>query len=189
MTVSPRPSGQPGLGAVSAGRPGDEFVQLFTRHQRRLFLYILAQIANPVEAEEILQETNLVIWKKYDQFEPGTHFFAWSCRIARLEVLKFLDRRQRERARLGRELVEQLAEEAAADASRLEERRQALAACLGKLSPRDRKLIEQRYAPGESGKSLAEQLGRPANSVYQSLSRIRRMLFECINRRLAETGP
>jgi RNA polymerase sigma-70 factor (ECF subfamily) len=179
----------PEQNVAAASRPSDEFVELFTRHQRRLFLYILAQIANPVEAEEILQETNLVIWKKYDQFQPGTSFFAWSSRIARLEVLRFLDRRQRDRKRFRPELVEQLAEEALDDAPRLEERRQALTVCLGKLTPRDRRLIEQRYAPGENGKRLAEQLGRPANSVYQSLARIRRMLWECINRRLAETGP
>ncbi len=44
--------------------PADEFVQLFTKWQRRLFLFILAQVPNLVEAEEILQETNLVIWRK-----------------------------------------------------------------------------------------------------------------------------
>jgi RNA polymerase sigma-70 factor (ECF subfamily) len=42
-----------------------------------------------------------------------------------------------------------------------------------------------RYAPGETGKNLAEQIGRPSNSVYQSLGRIRRTLMECIQRRLA----
>jgi RNA polymerase sigma-70 factor (ECF subfamily) len=188
MTAVPPTSEQPERSAVPAERPGDEFVQLFTRHQRRLFLYILAQVANPVDAEEILQETNLVIWKKCDQFEPGTYFFAWSSRIARLEVLKFLERRQRERIRFRTDLVELIAEEALADPVHQEERRQALSECLGKLSVRDRKLIEQRYAPGTSGKGLAEQLGRPANSVYQSLGRIRRTLLECISRRLAEAG-
>ncbi|HUG89832.1 MAG TPA: sigma-70 family RNA polymerase sigma factor [Planctomycetaceae bacterium] len=185
-----RSSNQHASPAAAPPRPGDEFVQLFTRNQRRLFLYILSQVPHPVEAEEILQETNLVIWKKCDQFQPGTHFVAWARRIARLEVLKFLDRRQRERLRFRTELVETIAEEAAADAdpSFHEERRKALAACLGKLSPRDRRLIEQRYAPGTSGKTLAEQLGRPANSVYQSLGRIRRALLECISRRLAEAG-
>jgi RNA polymerase sigma-70 factor (ECF subfamily) len=57
--------------------------------------------------------------------------------------------------------------------------------CLQKLKARDRELIQQRYAPGESGKHLAGALGRPANSVYQSLGRIRRTLWECIQRRLS----
>ncbi len=67
----------------------------------------------------------------------------------------------------------------------LEERRRALLACLSRLAPADRELIRQRYAPSETGKSLARKLGRPANSVYQSLSRIRRALLECVKRRMA----
>ena len=67
-----------------------------------------------------------------------------------------------------------------------EQRRVALVECLAKLRPKDRDLIEQRYAPGERGKRLAEQLGRPANSVYQTLGRIRRVLMECIQRRMTE---
>lgn len=67
----------------------------------------------------------------------------------------------------------------------LESRRLALKHCLGKLRDKDRDLIESRYAPGERGKDLASQIGRPANSVYQSLGRIRRTLMECIQRQLA----
>ena len=57
--------------------------------------------------------------------------------------------------------------------------------CIEHLRARDRELIRQRYAAGESGKDLAENIGRPANSVYQSLGRIRRTLLECIQRRMA----
>ena len=56
----------------------------------------------------------------------------------------------------------------------MEARRLALLACLGKLRKADRELIEERYASGENGLSVARKLGRPANSVYQSLGRIRR---------------
>lgn len=172
--------------AVAQEPPSDEFVQLFTRHQRRVYLHILAQVPNPVEAEEILQETNVVIWNKYRQFEAGTNFFAWAARIASYEVMKHRDRRRRDRLSFSSELVAQIAAESLESADTLGQRRQALMHCLGKLSPRDRDLVQQRYAPGQSGKDLAERVGRPANSVYQSLSRIRRALFECVNRRLTE---
>jgi RNA polymerase sigma-70 factor, ECF subfamily len=165
--------------------PSDEFVQLFTKWQRRLFLFILAQTPNPVEAEEILQETNLVIWRKSHTYRPGTNFYAWGCRIAVLEVLKFRDRRRRQAALLSDTFVEVVAREAQERVDQLEERRRALLACLGRLAPSDRELIHRRYAPGETGKSVARALGRPANSVYQSLSRIRRTLLDCIKRRLA----
>jgi RNA polymerase sigma-70 factor (ECF subfamily) len=165
--------------------PSDEFVQLFTKWQRRLFLFILAQAPNPVEAEEILQETNLVIWRKSHTYREGTNFYAWCCRIGVLEVLKFRDRRRRHAAILSEAFVEAIAREAEESVESLEERRRALLACLARLVPADRELIRQRYAPGATGKSVARQLGRPANSVYQSLSRIRRTLLDCIKRRLA----
>jgi RNA polymerase sigma-70 factor, ECF subfamily len=171
--------------AASAAGPDPEFVQLFTRSQRSLYLFILSQVPNSVDAEEILQETNLVIWRKMDRFQPGTSFPAWSSQIALLEVLKFRERRQRDRLRFSDEFVERVAEEAKVATDRLEERQRALVHCLGKLRKDDRELLEQRYAPGTNGLGLAERLGRPVNSVYQSLGRIRRALIECVNRRLA----
>lgn len=168
--------------------PNPQFVQEFTRSQRRLYLYILSQVGRPSDAEEILQETNLIIWRKAVQFEIGTNFFAWSSRIATYEVLKFRERRGRERLRFSRSFVESIATEAAENAEHWESRRAALAICLEKLRPSDRELIEQRYADGENGIRVAEQLGRPINSVYQSLGRIRRMLIECVNRQLATTN-
>ena len=174
----------------SSGEPGSEFVQLFTHHQRRLFLYILSQIHNPVEAEEVLQETNVVIWSKSSRFQQGTNFLAWVSQIANFEVLKHRARKRREKLVFSDEFLECVAQTTLERSDELESRRAALADCLTKLRPKDRELIEKRYAPGERGKHLAENLGRPANSVYQSLGRIRRALLECIEQQLpAEVKP
>ncbi|MBI1346001.1 sigma-70 family RNA polymerase sigma factor [bacterium] len=167
------------------GGPSTEFVQLFTRHQRRLYLHILMQVTHPVDAEEILQETNLIAWSKFAQFQLGTNFLAWVSQIATFEIMKYRSRKRRERLQFSEEFLEVVAQESLARTDELEQRRLALVHCLQKLRPSDRELIQQRYAPGESGKALAETMGRPANSVYQSLGRIRRTLLECIERRLA----
>ncbi len=169
--------------------PSSEFVQLFTHHQRRLFLYILSQIANPVEAEEVLQETNVVIWRKYSRFEPGTNFLAWVSQIANFEVMKYRTRRRREKLVFSDDFLQAVAQTSLERSEELESRRAALAECLKKLRPKDRELIQQRYAPGERGIHLAEQIGRPVNSVYQSLGRIRRALLECIERRMMREVP
>lgn len=175
---------------VTAGR-GEEFVQLFTRHQRRLYLYILSLVGDPVEAEEVLQETNLVVWSKFDRFEKGTNFHAWACRIATYEVLKHREKQRRDKLLFSEEFIRTIAAEGRFDSDQSDLRRLALVHCLKKLRTKDRELIRRRYAPGETGKSVARRLGRPVNSVYQSLGRIRRTLLECINRRLAavESGP
>jgi RNA polymerase sigma-70 factor, ECF subfamily len=157
--------------------PESDFVQLFTRHQRRLFLHILAQVPQPVDAEEILQEVNVIAWSKFEQFQVGTNFLAWVSRIATFEILKYRSRKRRARLQFSEEFLDVVAQE-----SLLQDE------CLQRLRSRDRELIRQRYAAGESGKHLAETIGRPANSVYQSLGRIRRTLLECIQRRMAAEG-
>jgi RNA polymerase sigma-70 factor (ECF subfamily) len=175
--------------AVNADEPGvradAEFVQLFTKSQRRLFLLILTQLHDPMEAEEVLQNVNVIIWRKSGQFQPGTNFLAWAATIANFEVMKYRSRRTRERLVFSDEFLATVAEEVVERSDELERRRTALQECIQKLRRQDRELIEKRYAPGETGKNLAERIGRPSNSVYQSLGRIRRTLMECIQRHLA----
>ena len=92
--------------------PSAEFVQLFTHHQRRLFLYILSQVPNPIEAEEVLQETNVVIWSKFSQFREGTNFLAWVSQIANFEVMKYRTRKKRSRLHFSDEFLETVSREA-----------------------------------------------------------------------------
>ena len=175
---------------IPAAGPREEFIKLFTKYQRRVFLFILSQVPNPVDAEEIHQEANVIIWRKFDRFELGTNFLAWACQIATYEVLKYRERQRRDRHLFSDEFVRQVASDAIEQADELEQRRQHLAVCLSKLRNEDRELIQQRYSAGESGKSVAELIGRPINSVYQSLSRIRRTLLECVNRQVqAQATP
>ncbi len=110
---------------------------------------------------------------------------AWASQVANFEIMKYRSRRKREKLQFSDEFLEQVASEAVSRADELELRRAALTKCIEKLRPHDRELIQQRYAPGETGKNLAEVIHRPANSVYQSLGRIRRTLWECIQRQLA----
>jgi RNA polymerase sigma-70 factor (ECF subfamily) len=165
--------------------PDGDFVQLFMRHQRRLFLHILAQVPQPVDAEEILQDVNVIAWSKFEQFRAGTNFLAWVSQIATFEILKYRSKKRRERLQFSEEFLDVIAQESLKQAEQLEDRRAALKECIEHLRSRDRELIRQRYSGEESGKELAETIGRPANSVYQSLGRIRRTLLECIQRRLA----
>ncbi|MFN3160770.1 MAG: sigma-70 family RNA polymerase sigma factor [Rubinisphaera brasiliensis] len=168
---------------VSSG-PDREFIQQFVKAQRRLYLYLLAQTADPGLAEEVLQNTNVVILSKWTQFEPGTNFLAWVYRIASLELLKYRQKRRRGRLMFDDEFIQSVAETVEELDESSEPRRQALATCLGKLRPRDREIIQLRYQLGNNGQKLSETLDRPLNSIYQSLSRIRRTLFECIQREM-----
>jgi RNA polymerase sigma-70 factor (ECF subfamily) len=165
----------------------EEFMALFTAHHRRLFRYILALLPRLHAAEDVLQETNLVLWRRFDEFRPGTDFYAWAARVAFLQVLKYRKGSRRESFALDDDILETLASRAMEHTSYLDAAREALQTCLSKLRTEDRELILRRYMAGDSGKKVASELGRPQNSVYKSLGRIRQGLLLCIQRTLSRT--
>jgi RNA polymerase sigma-70 factor (ECF subfamily) len=167
----------------------DQKAELFARLlggcQRKVFLFALGLIHNAADAEEVLQETNVVLWRKFDDYEPGTSFESWACRVAYFEALKYRERIARQRRVFGAKLVETLAVEAEEVADEFDDRRDALEGCLTKLRDVDRTLVLRRYQPGATTRGLAETMGRSPQGTRKSLHRIRRTLLECIERTLA----
>ena len=168
------------------GSASDQFLQLFTRTQRPLYLFLLSQTASVADAEDLLQETNLIILAKCRQYQEGTNFGTWARQIAQFELLRFRRKSRRDKLRFSDEFFDAVARESETREPDLEVRRRALEQCLKKLRDKDRELIQLRYHPNNSGKEVAEQIGRPQNAVYQSLMRIRRVLLECMQRQLVE---
>ena len=66
----------------------------------------------------------------------------------------------------------------------LEDRRRALETCLQQLCEADRLVVEHRYSRHMSVAQIAGITGRNTSTLYKALERIRRRLFECVNRRL-----
>lgn len=165
-----------------------EFIREFTKVQRRLYLLILSQVPSPTDAEEIQQETNVILWKKQADYQAGTNFFAWAAQIARFEILKHRRRHARSKLTFSDEFMEAVADDVEERSDVLEARRHALKGCLDKLKPKDRELIELRYRSSDEAQEIAKQLGRPANSVYQSIGRIRKVLMDCIERTVSTQG-
>lgn len=168
--------------------PSAEFVRSFSQAQRPLYLFILPLVSTTGDAEEVLQETNVVMLTKWTQFELGTNFMAWCRAIARLEVFRFRRSRHHRVLLLGDDVIGLLADRLEQQPDDLELRREALTHCLSQLRIQDQEIIRRRYTVGSTGDEVAHQLGRPANSIYQSLGRIRRALLECIRRRMATGG-
>jgi RNA polymerase sigma-70 factor (ECF subfamily) len=156
------------------------FLRLFMENERRIYGFIASLLPNLVDADDILQETSLVLWQKFDQFRIGTDFVAWACRVAQLQVLKFYEKQGRSRLRFDLETLEAIAKETLAMGPLLEARHQALAKCLDEMTARDRDLLQRRYANDSSPQQIAEQVGRSIHAIYKALSRIHDGLFTCI---------
>ena len=167
-----------------SGRDTERFVRLFAAGQREVLRYILALVPDIDDAQEILQETAVDLWKKFDQYDPDCPFVPWACRFAFFRVLKFRDQKVRRGRFLSIEAIERLAADRLEEDEALEDRRRALAACLRLLSEAERLIIEQRYSRRMPVARLSEATGRDVSTIYKALERLRRRLFECISRRL-----
>jgi RNA polymerase sigma-70 factor (ECF subfamily) len=164
-----------------------EFVELLARHRGPLFGYIYALLRNLNDAEDVYQDTALVLWSKFDDYAPDTHFVRWACVVAKNCVATFLRQKHRHRRYFSAEFQEELALlQADLAASEAEPSHEALVDCMQKLPSNDRSLIDVCYGGDRSFKDAAAQLGRSAQSVYDSLSRIRRQLLDCIDRSIAQ---
>jgi len=164
----------------------DDFVALLTKHQRRLHAYIFSLVWNPADADDILQETNLVLLKKAGEFDASREFLPWALTHARFQTLAGLKRRTRLRFTFDEELAIFLADEAAREDPVLEARRLALASCLQKLPATHRDLLIRRYEPKAVVGEMAAALGLSLKTLSDRLRRIREKLLGCITRTLAE---
>lgn len=165
-----------------------EFLRLYTLHQPRLFAYVLTMIPKWHDAEEVLQETSVVLWQAFGQFQLGTDFRAWANKTALNQVLSFRKRHKRLAVPLSERFVEAIARECDKQADALDEELAAMVKCVDKLPPDERELITECYEPNVTIKEVAERFGRPAGTVYKSLTRIRRELMKCIERTISEGG-
>ena len=52
-----------------------------------MFAYILSLLGNRTQAEDVMQETNAVLWRKAHEFKLGTNFGAWMLRVAYFQVM------------------------------------------------------------------------------------------------------
>ncbi|VTU02584.1 rna polymerase sigma-70 ecf- rhodopirellula baltica : RNA polymerase sigma-70 ECF-like, Rhodopirellula baltica OS=Rhodopirellula sp. SWK7 GN=RRSWK_05077 PE=4 SV=1: Sigma70_r2: Sigma70_r4_2 [Gemmataceae bacterium] len=168
--------------------PSDEFIQLLTSHQTQLRGLITAALGHAADSQDVLQRTNLAIWRKAADFDPARSFLAWAIGVARYEVLAFLRDRRRERLVFVPEVADLLATEAEDLLPQIPARQAALRECLKELPERNRELLTQKYVRGRSVSDLAAAVGRSADGIKSLLLRVRRVLEDCITRRLARTG-
>jgi RNA polymerase sigma-70 factor (ECF subfamily) len=163
----------------------NEFVRLLGENQRRISLYVMGLVPNWNDAEEIVQETTVVLWQEFSKFETGTNFAAWACKVAYFRVLAWRKRKTREKLQFSSEFLETISEELAADPERREDRERRLAECVEKLPPDQQKVLLLRYGEGCEIDELATRVGRTVAASYRLLSRIRHNLFECVGRATA----
>ena len=164
-----------------------EFVAQLTKSQGRIRAFIVTLMPGSPDIGDVLQETNLVLWKSRERFKLGTNFHAWAFKIARLEILHYRGRMKRAKRNdgilLSEELVDLIIEEVP-ESDDSEAYLNALENCKSKLSKEQRELLDIRYHSGRSLEQFAQETGRKASVLRVSLLRIRSALRLCIEQSL-----
>lgn len=167
----------------------EQFYRDLVNAQRGLYAYIVRLLPSVADANDVLQETNVVLLRKQKEFRPGENFNAWAAGIARFQVMAFRRDAGRERLVFSEPLLDDLAARGADRIERTNVMFEAMELCRERLSPPDRELLDYRYADNLAVASIAQQLGRTPRAISQALYRIRITLLECIEQSVGSQSP
>jgi RNA polymerase sigma-70 factor (ECF subfamily) len=164
--------------------PDEQFVQLLTSHQSRLAGFIFALVPSDESAQDILQETNLVLWRKAKDFTSGEpeEFWAWASQVARYQVMAHKRDVLRDRHVLSETLMERIANVAQRVSADSDGRTEMLRACIDKLPAEKKQLVTDRFIAAESVEQIAVKTGKSPSAISKLLFRVRRALVECVLR-------
>jgi RNA polymerase sigma-70 factor (ECF subfamily) len=169
---SARPHGQ------SAAQ--ERFLSLFLRSEREVFRYVAAIVPNVTDAEDIVQQTAIALWEKFDTYDPSMPFTPWACRFALNKARQWIERHQRWKSLLENGLAEELASRREELRPEFEARLGRMEKCLGRLPEDQRALVRGYYYDRVEITDLAQGSGRTVAATYKALQRIRQSLQSCI---------
>jgi RNA polymerase sigma-70 factor (ECF subfamily) len=162
------------------------FLSLMMTHQRQIHAYILGLVPNRDSAQDLMQETLLVMWSKFEEFESGSNFLAWGIQIARYKVLQAHWQISRDLFKFSPEALTAIERKSEAFSSQIDDHTRALHSCVKKLGSQDYKLVQMRYENEIPVKDIAEILNRSVQAVYKRFARINHLLMRCIQRTLKQ---
>lgn len=169
----------------------EAFLRLLTEHDRTFSIYVTGLVQPLQDAQDILQEGKIVMWRHFAKFTPGTNFVAWGRKILFHQILAYRRKmKHRRHSQLNEDVLVMLDVEmdSAMREKRWLDREEALRQCVTKLKPDQREVIEMRYRDEASIEKISRQSGKTEPAVYQLLFRLRKSLFDCVQRALHESG-
>lgn len=166
----------------------DGFIDLLTASQQPLFAYINTLLCGDANVRDVLQETNIELWRKAHLYDREKPFLPWAYRFAYFRAQVFRRSQGTSRLVFSDEIlraVDQAYRDTHVEAS---DKLLALNGCLQRLRPKHRELIRQRYEEGKSPADIARTMDVSESIVGGRLYRVRKLLFNCIEFRVREAN-
>lgn len=153
---------------------------LFTRHQARIYRFILRMVRNNALAEDLTSEVFLSVWQQAHRFEARSAVTTWLLAIARYKAFAELRRRVEPLCDEENEKASDPADNPEA-AFEIKHRGELLRKCLTRLSREHREIIDLVYYHEKSVQEVAEIVGIPGNTVKTRMFYARRKLSELLS--------
>ncbi|MCX6848048.1 MAG: RNA polymerase subunit sigma [Verrucomicrobia bacterium] len=166
-----------------------EFVAALTGAHGRLLGYLRGLLGRRQDAEDVLQRASVLMWQKFGAFEQGTDFMAWASTICFYEAKNFLRLAARSPLHFDDDLLQTLSAERLEDLPTREQRICALEGCFGRLGEAEQRLVRAAYLNGGGSGgigAMAAEMQRAPQTLYNKLNHLRRVLAECVQRKLQE---
>lgn len=164
----------------------ERMIGLITKHQVVLHDYVFALIQDASCTDDVLQETNIVLWRKATEYDASLPFLPWARSIAWHQVKAATRDASRDRLVFSEETMQLLADESEEDNLYLPTQREiSLADCISLLTDKQQQMVKNRYLEGLSVEAMASQLKRPASSISQALYMVRNNLKKCVQLKTA----
>ncbi|MBI9017594.1 MAG: sigma-70 family RNA polymerase sigma factor [Phycisphaerae bacterium] len=162
----------------------DDFLRLFMANQRKIYSFILMLVPNRNDADDIMQETLSVMWRKFSDYRPDSSFSSWGIRIAQYIVMAFRDKHIRSRLIFSEDVADKIVDKSELLSNELDCQIEMLQDCLKRLPAKQSDVINMRYEEGLTCKNISEKLGLTVFGVYKALSRIHNALLNCVQKRM-----
>lgn len=166
----------------------ENLILLLTQHQEALFRYIFSLVPCEADARDILQETSVALFRKFDQYDATRPFLPWAYRFAYLQVQKHREKSARSPLLFSEDVMDLLANERTHIEPQLDERLRLLDGCLGKLTPHDKELVTSRYAMRKSAEDMMQRFDMSRRTLFRNLEMLRQRLHECVTHQLQKEG-
>ena len=164
----------------------DRFLRLLLKSQSSIYAFILVLIHDQNDADDIMQETVTLMWRKFSTFESGTNFTAWGVAIARNKTMKFVEKHRNSRLQFTESVIKAIDSHTTSELDQMSRFLAALKDCIAKLGKHHRHLVQMRYEKNIPSKKVADLVGLPLHTFYRTMARIHRSLETCIRRTLAK---
>ena len=180
-------SGAEELRLLARVREGDRraFDELYKVYQPRLARFLLSIVRQPHLAEEVLDDTLLVVWERPDSFRGESRLSTWIFAIAYRKAMKAA--RKRDDPVDDPEADRRPSPAAGPDEACARQRKQALLiSAMDELSPEQRAVVDLTYFHEMEYREIADVLGCPVDTVKTRMFHARRRLRRRMEGELAD---